>query len=149
LVAAFLANHVTPRTAGLVASAVAAKARADGDAAKAAAPRAVSAHFGTIGKRDMFTFTVLRAIDGVSEFGHWRIHVLRDDAGNIARWKSSGACFDAGERVTGKATVKAHTDYQGTAQTELSRCAFQRIAPGTGSGTTPARPVPPGYAKGE
>ncbi len=125
LVAAAMSGMVKRNNAGILASAFAAKNRADGIEYARRAPKLPSAHFGTVGKREVFTFTVARVFSSESQWGASHMHILTDDKGNVAKWRTSGTCLSVGDIVTGKATVKEHGDYNGTPQTEITRCAFE------------------------
>jgi hypothetical protein len=81
-----------------------------------------SQYFGEVGKREIFTLTVTKKRDVVSQFGVSTLHLFKDENGNIATWFSSNKEFDEGERVTIKATVKEHKEYNGMKQTILTRC---------------------------
>lgn len=109
---------------GLLASVFAAKARADGESLSKRAP-VCNEHFGTIGKREKFAFTVEHVFD-LPDYGYGitHRHILRDAAGHVATWKTGSVRHDVGTKVYGKATVKEHGDYKGTAQTVLTRCDF-------------------------
>ena len=152
LVAAVLGNIVKNNTAGILASAFAAKNRADGIEYARRAPKLPSAHFGVVGKREVFTFTVTRVFSSENEYGPSHMNILTDAAGNVAKWRTAGTCLTVGDIVTGKATVKAHNDYKGTPQTELSRCTFEvtgrapDAAPVNGAETID---VPRGFERGE
>jgi hypothetical protein len=83
-------------------------------------------HFGTIGKREVFTLTVigLREIEG--GYGLTTLVRFRDAAGRLATWFCSGSSpdtFSLDATVTVKATVKAHEEYRGQKQTMLTRVA--------------------------
>lgn len=89
---------------------------------------AVSEHFGTVGKREAFTFTVTRKVCIDGNYGTRTIVGLEDGAGRAAVWFASGVPeLSVGDKVTGRATVKEHGDYKGTKQTTLSRCAFEKV----------------------
>lgn len=148
LVAAVLAGVATRKTYGILASAYASKDHADGVARAKAATRLPSVHFGTVAKREVFTFTVTRVFDNESEYGVTHMHLMVDAAGNVAKWQSSSHRFEPGDIVSGKGTVKAHTEYRGTPQTVLSRCAFEVIGTAETPATTEPK-VPRGYLIGE
>ena len=83
-----------------------------------------SEYFGTPGEREVFTLTCigLRELEG--NYGLTTMVRLRDAAGNKAVWFASGSpSFDVvlDGTYTVKATVKAHEDYKGHRQTQLSR----------------------------
>lgn len=122
-------GYVTVRDAGLIGSAIVAHANATEQEVKRAneaAGRAVSAHVGTVGKREDFTVTVTKSIEIESEYGLAVIYVMRDEAGNSIKWKTSSGELRDGETYVLKGTVKAHTEYKGGKQTELSRCKVVR-----------------------
>lgn len=89
-----------------------------------------SAHVGIVGKRQVFELEVTRKNYKEGEWGTTTILGLRDDAGNDFTWfASTGAGkFEPGDKVTGKGTVKAHSEYKGRKQTVLTRCAFEKKA---------------------
>lgn len=152
LVAAVMGRMWTRKCGGILASAFAAKQHADGVEYARRAPKLPSAHFGTVGKREVFTFTVSKVFTSENAWGTTHMHLLTDAAGNVAKWRSSTACFDVGDIVTGKGTVKAHGEYNGLAQTELSRCAFE--VTGQAPAATPVYgaetvDVPRGFESGE
>lgn len=88
----------------------------------------VSEWVGTLGKRQNFTVTLegMHAFEGY--YGWTYIYRFKDEDGNVLVWKSSSDKFwnevDEDEeevKMTIKATVKDHSEYKGTKQTELSR----------------------------
>ena len=83
-----------------------------------------SEYFGTIGKREVFTLTVVGRREIESDWGGTTLVMFRDAAGNKAKWFASEAGeFQLDRTLTVKATVKAHDEYKGSRQTELSRAA--------------------------
>ena len=80
-----------------------------------------SQHIGTIGERDTFTLKVNRLIFSEGFYGLTIIHLMEDKDGNVFKWFSSGPELDEGEFLTVKATVKDHSEYQGTKETVLTR----------------------------
>ena len=111
-------------------------------AAAEAARKAISQHIGNVGDKIKLTVTVdHRATFEVPSFRGWgtdtkTIYVFVDDAGNKLVWNTTGWLgtvvqdnrgmehynpVEDGERVTIKATIKAHGEYQGEKQTELQR----------------------------
>jgi hypothetical protein len=86
-----------------------------------------SVHFGTIGKRDVFTLTLVTSKTFDSDYGVRTMAKFLDASGNVAVWwtgELSDTDFPQGEAVTVKATVKDHTVYNTTNQTLLSRVAL-------------------------
>ena len=83
-----------------------------------------SEYFGTIGKREVFTLTVIGRREIESDWGGTTLVMFRDAAGNKAKWFASEAGeFQLDRTLTVKATVKAHDEYKGSRQTQLSRVA--------------------------
>lgn len=94
-------------------------------AARAAreAAKATMQHVGTIGKREDFkNLTVKRVAQVASQFGTLYINTFSDESGNEIVWKTSSYCAKEGAKVSLKGTVKAHSEWNGAKQTELSRC---------------------------
>ena len=95
-----------------------------------------SAHFGTIGKREVFTLTLEFMRELESEWGVTYLQKFRDAAGNVAVWFGSSTLdkwddatqtlqtVEIGQVVTVKATVKDHNEREGVKQTILSRVAL-------------------------
>ena len=106
----------------ILTSAVSAYRREHAPARDAAA--APSAHVGEIGKRAALELTCERVVDCDTDYGILHIHTFRDAAGNALVWRTTSRRIESGTRVAGKATVKAHGEYRGERQTELTRCAF-------------------------
>lgn len=122
-------GHVEWRTAGLAAAICIAHERAMGRIAERAA-MGESLHFGEVGRRAVFTLTVIRRHTYETDYGAKTIVVYRDDAGNVAVWFASGVPeIEIGHRYTVKATVKEHgldeRDGRAVKQTVLSRVAVQ------------------------
>jgi len=107
---------------GLLCSAVASWEREQGKllTAKSTGP---SVHVGTVGGKLEVTVTVERVIDLEGNYGVSHLHSLKDAAGNVYVWVTGSVRYDVGKTVTLKGTVKAHTDYKGLAQTNLTRCS--------------------------
>ena len=55
-----------------------------------------------------------------TQWGYTKLYKITDEAGNIFTWKTSSWVEDGIKTIKG--TVKAHNDYKGTKQTELTRC---------------------------
>lgn len=96
---------------------------------KERAVRAVSRHFGTVGGREVFTLTLRKAVPlpGFRDPDDLRyLYLFEDGDGNAAAWfASSKADLEEGRTYEVKATVKAHGEYKGGAQTVLTRCVAQ------------------------
>lgn len=121
---------VTPKRRGIASSAVAAYQRHLGRLAEvqrraAADARAaeVSRHIGAVGERLKglkVRCESARGFDGA--YGTSILYKLVDGSGNVLSWFSSGgADMDPGQEYTLDATVKAHAEYRGVAETQLTR----------------------------
>jgi len=84
-----------------------------------------SEFFGEVGKREVFTLTVLKVIDLQSDFGASHLHRFVDQKGNIATWFSSSQSLEIGKTYQIKGTVKKHEEYKGIKQTMLTRCSIE------------------------
>lgn len=127
-------DFVTYKSLGLAVSIVGSMLRSearDVERKIEQAKTADSKHFGTVGKREVFTLTLtkIHTIDG--RFGQTEIHRFMDENGNVATWFSSnGSSMDVGGTYSVKATVKKHDKYQGVPQTILSRAAIESASEG-------------------
>jgi hypothetical protein len=124
--------HLDPKHAGILASAIAAHAKAIGaeilrEARAAGVP---SVHVGTVGeKKHDFGAVALERISSVdTQYGTLHIHTFRDAAGNALVWKTGKSHGEAGDKFALTAGVKAHTEYRGEQQTEMARCSLSPIA---------------------
>ena len=76
---------------------------------------------GEIGQRIEVKVAEISCVTGwETQWGYTKIYKITDEAGNIYTWKTSGWVED--DIKTIKGTVKAHNDFRGTKQTELTRC---------------------------
>lgn len=87
---------------------------------RVAADREGSKYVGTIGERREFTLTVNKVFSFDSIYGTTFINICRDADGNVIVYKGTND-FEEGETVRVKATVKAHEDRDGVAQTLIAR----------------------------
>lgn len=92
--------------------------------AEANAADAKTSHVGTVGERREFELTAERTHSFDSQFGTTYITIFRDADSNIVVYKGSIA-FERGEKVRGKATVKAHDMRDGVPQTIIARPKFE------------------------
>lgn len=130
------------RQAGVVASLVRYYEKAMGIEAEKKAPKAISNHFGTVKKREVFTLTLLSRTDlEGGNYGPSFLHVFTDAQGNIAKWFSSQKnvvglldgdtiswrAMEIGTAYQIKGTVKKHDEYKGAKQTVLTRCVVLDI----------------------
>lgn len=116
-------DTVIPKGYGIACSIISAYQRARRDQAAKAA-QSTSQHVGTVGRREVFCGRVSSTWRMESPWGVTTWVTVLDDAGNVLRWKCSGIAPLEGCRITGKATVKEHADWQGTAQTVLTRWSW-------------------------
>lgn len=86
-----------------------------------ATAQAISKHVGTIGDKITFTGIIKHVTTSDTQWGLSHLYRMTDTTGNIYTWWTSNAQNDA-ENVTITGTVKAHDNYQGIAQTVLTRC---------------------------
>jgi len=115
---------ITYRSAGIAASLITTYERALGIAAERRAAAAVSKHVGEVGKRETFAgLTCTKVLHLDTQYGALDINLFRDAAGNVLVWRTGSFDGRIGWTYDLKATVKAHGDYSGVAQTELSRAA--------------------------
>jgi hypothetical protein len=84
-------------------------------------------HVGTVGERRDFDLTAERTHSFDSQFGTVYITIFRDADNNVIVYKGSIA-FERGEKVSGKATVKAHEARDGVPQTIIARPKFEEAA---------------------
>lgn len=121
LLALATAGYCTRKTIGLAVSMVPACRRmvAERDREERGAR---SQHIGVIGERIVIEGTIVGTWDKASNFGRrttWTtVCFIRDDVDNMYVANNVGK---KGDRVTIKATVKAHSEYRGVKQTQLSR----------------------------
>lgn len=83
-------------------------------------------HFGTVGKRAEYDLTVTHMKVGEGSNGYWTLIGFIDPENRCAVWFASGVKedeFEVGKTYHIKATVKNHGEYNGLAQTQLTRCA--------------------------
>lgn len=90
--------------------------------AQRAAERAASRYVGTIGERRTFELTHVFSTSWESMYGVQTLSIYKDKKGNFFKHISSGARIARrGQTVRVKATIKDHSEYEGCAQTVLTR----------------------------
>jgi len=122
------AQWVSSRNAAILGSAVAACHRALARETEQQA-RAKSQWFGTPGRREEFTLTVISVTwlpDTYSYHGGAKpLYLLRDPHGNLAKWFASrDQSWRDGDTIRVRATVKDHGEWHGVRETKLTRCAL-------------------------
>jgi hypothetical protein len=113
--------YVTPRTAGLVASAIAAYKRTK------ELPQQTGKHIGEIGQRLNLQATVkhIRYFD--SEYGVRTLITFMFDNSTLIWWASKKQDVEEGDVVDFRGTVKAHNMYNGTPQTVFTRVTLKKL----------------------
>lgn len=96
----------------------------------AASAAVVSNHVGTVGDRLRgLVLAVVRRSSWETPFGMTFMFVMVDQTGNRFVWRASSCAIDdETSTVTLDGTVKSHTDFKGTKQTDLSRCKVTELA---------------------
>ena len=122
---------IEPRRIDIVASAVSAKARADERELKLTLERQkakASQWAGTEGERlrDLDLELVAQQYIRSGPFGDTILIKFRDTEGNLFSWfTSSGTGRHSGDRLKLDGTVKAHTEFKGAKETQLTRCKIK------------------------
>lgn len=89
--------------------------------AEEAKVNASSQFVGEVGQKVEFKIASAKVVAGWStQFGYTSIYKIVDEEGNIYTWKTTGGIPE--EVTVIKGTVKAHNEYRGIKQTELTRC---------------------------
>lgn len=132
LVVCLTDDYITDRQAGIVASVIVAYKREQTRKAELELA-SKSEYVGTIKKRQVFeNLTLVFSTSFPSNYGYNAVVYLykfADESGNILVWKT-GKFFDWSDGqtvVSGKATPKEHSEYQGTKQTVVTRAAFEAV----------------------
>lgn len=123
-------ERIGAREAGLAGSIVAAYNRfLEQEMARKYERDHPSEYFGEVGKRDVFTLTVLATREMSNDFGLTTLVTFRDTNGSRAKWFCSGHTeMVVDQSYTVKATVKCHEEYKGARQTTLSRVVMYDVA---------------------
>ncbi len=126
-------DEVEPRRAGFIASAVAAKARAEETELRRTREREMakdSSWMGAVGERLApveVTFESSRETGG-GQFGPSWLMKFRTEDGNILTWFSSRYfSLIPGERLQLEGTVKGHSSYKDAKETLLTRCKIKEL----------------------
>lgn len=90
--------------------------------AKASAAAAATSNWiGTVGARQMFTFTIRKVIMIEGVYGASYLHIMNDADGNVVIYKGTNVLGQEKQTVTVKATIKEHGERDGVKQTKISR----------------------------
>lgn len=94
------------------------------DAARAERDRlnALSQHVGSVGERMTFTGEIVGYFfkQPTNDSDGYELTTVRTDEGNLVKWYNN-QLGERGDRVSFKATVKAHCDYKGVKSTRVNR----------------------------
>jgi hypothetical protein len=118
------------RTLGLVCSAIAGYLRHVSRAAELDLKRsanAASVHVGAVKERLRNVPVTVEHMQHIeSDFGGCTLYKFRDASGNLLSWFASGRAESVrpGDSVALTGTVKKHTEYKGTKETQLNRCVL-------------------------
>ena len=116
-------EYVTGKHFGIIASLFPAYNRElerEAERQRAAKAAKVSQWIGNVGERiEIHVESAACVTSWQTRFGCTRVYKFIDDAGNIYTWKT-GVYLE--EVSTIKGTVKAHNEFRGAKQTELTRC---------------------------
>ncbi len=119
------ASLITLKNTGLAASIIQAYRKHLGFVAESK-KQVVSNYFGEIKVRAEYTLTLIKEQAFESDWGTSFMERFLDEAGNVAIWWASSCPeqMKIGETYKVKATVKAHSEYQGVKQTVLTRVSI-------------------------
>lgn len=97
---------------------------------QAAAAAKKSSHVGAKGDKTTAVLTVDRVIPIETQYGFSDIVLMRDEHGNIFKWKASNCPEEIRQGGEGKTmeaafTIKGHDDYNGIAQTAVTRLSVK------------------------
>jgi len=112
------------QTAAVVAMMERAQTRLDNRAKAIAEAAARSSHIGAIKERRDFELTIKLRTGFDGSFGYVHVFVMEDSAGNVVVYKGSVVLGERGDTVKFKATIKAHGERDGIAQTIITRPAL-------------------------
>jgi hypothetical protein len=87
-----------------------------------------SIHIGSIKSRIEIPLTLKFDFTFISAYGEGHRYIFNDDTGNVLVWRASkNNHLEVGKKYDIKGTIKAHGDYRGVLQTELTRCEITSI----------------------
>lgn len=120
-------EYLEYRDLGIVVSLPAAyhKALVKAEENKKRTEESESEFVGTIKERIVIENVSLKCVARYdTDYGVTKVYRMLDAAGNIYVWKSTN-CIGDTDSITIKGTVKAHSEFRGEKQTELTRCKVQ------------------------
>jgi hypothetical protein len=90
--------------------------------AVAQAQKPVSQHVGKVGERVEMELKLKFYRSFPSDYGMVYLYCFEDPSGNRLIWRTNKMACQVGETYKVKVTIKAHSEYHGTKQTEVFRC---------------------------
>lgn len=82
-----------------------------------------SEYVGNVGDRINIKVKYVKCVTGwETEYGTTRIYKIIGQDGNVYTWKTGKLVDESFNEMSIKGTVKAHTEYKGIKQTEITRC---------------------------
>ena len=80
-------------------------------------------HFGSVGDKVQLSLKLVKVGGYETQFGYTNVYTFEDSENHQFVWKTGcGIDADKGSMITIKGSVKAHSEYRGIKQTELTRC---------------------------
>jgi hypothetical protein len=120
-------TEIEGKHAGYLASVIPAHARAIGNRVAQQSGGMVSTHQGAIKDKIEVEITVERVATTRTDFGPRHINTLRHASGACYVWKTGTVALTAGDVLMIAGTIKAHGEYRGELQTELTRCKVMSV----------------------
>jgi len=77
-------------------------------------------YVGAVGEKITITASVRATGTFETQYGITHVYTMTDASGNVLVWKTGTRIDEGTMTITG--TVKAHSEYRGARQTELTRC---------------------------
>lgn len=117
-------NYVDIKRRGYVTSVLQAHKRMLSDLQVKNSESLLSKHLGEINQRTKFdNVVVVMATNYMSGIYNKTLIKFRDDQGNILIWRASGCpkWIEIGKKLNIKGTIKKHSEFNGTPQTEINR----------------------------
>lgn len=80
-------------------------------------------YFGNVGDKVQLSLKLVKVGGYETQFGYTSVYTFEDSENHQFVWKTGcGIDADRGSMITIKGSVKAHSEYKGIKQTELTRC---------------------------
>lgn len=84
-------------------------------------------YFGNVGDKVQLSLKLVKVGGYETQFGYTSVYTFEDSENHQFVWKTGyGIDADKGSMVTIKGSVKAHSEYKGIKQTELTRCKVMK-----------------------